>query len=262
MAMSAAEQRAQARAWARVARAIAACQTTTGPDVIAADVRAANRELFDAIAFAVTEARLPLPDVVDAYSAGAPQLDLHEACDDIEAYLTRIATVQASAISAAFERTERALPDWRRQLALRIAAHDLALAAQRALGGHDDRIDTARQAVADILDRARAANASERELDAFIATLRIEHCDVASVIAAAAWLAHERGRLAQQRAVTLPSVPWATTEEIAHDRGIPIAIAQALVDDALQRGLLRELPGRGVIATHAGQQHARDASAP
>ena len=41
----------------------------------------------------------------------------------------------------------RALPDWRRQLALRIAAHDLALAAHRALGDQDERIDLTRRAV-------------------------------------------------------------------------------------------------------------------
>lgn len=56
---------------------------------------------------------------------------------------------------------------------LLIAAHDLALAA-RALGAQDKRIEQARGVVADVLDGARGADASEDELDAFIRQLRAQ----------------------------------------------------------------------------------------
>jgi hypothetical protein len=97
-------------------------------------------------------------------------------------------------------RASNALPDWRRRLGLQIAAHDLALAAQRALGDQDDRIEQTRLAVADVLDGARAPDASEDELDAFIHQLRIDQCVLVSLITAAAWLAAERARLAQRAA--------------------------------------------------------------
>jgi hypothetical protein len=122
---------------------------------------AANRELFDAIEYAATEGRLDLRDLVDAYTAGAPYLDCSDAWDAVVDYLERISNVQASGIWQAHARVERALPDWRRRLALRIAAHDLALAAHRALGGQDERIEQTRLAVADVLDGARAADAGD-----------------------------------------------------------------------------------------------------
>lgn len=131
--MSAPDRRTQARAWARVARAAAHAHD---PEQSGAE---ANRELFDAIQDAATDTRLDLRDIVDAYAAGARELDVHEAFDDVEDYLRRISTVQHHELDTAFERAERALPDWRRQLALRIAAHDSALATHRALGGQDDR---------------------------------------------------------------------------------------------------------------------------
>jgi hypothetical protein len=175
-------------------------------------------------------------------------------------YLERISNVQANAIWQAHARVQRALPDWRRRLALRIAAHDLALAAHRALGGQDERIEQTRLAVADALDGARAADASEDELDAFIKQLRAEQCDLVSVIAAAAWLAAERARLAQKRAITLPAAPWATTAEIADDRAAPLELVTPLVDDALDRGLLA-LHARGVVVTSAGNEHLLRAAA-
>ena len=52
---------------------------------------AANRELFDALEFAATEGRLALDELVDAYMAGAPDLGLSEAWEDVEAYLQRMA---------------------------------------------------------------------------------------------------------------------------------------------------------------------------
>ena len=119
--------------------------------------------LFDAIEYAATEARLGMRDLVDAYIAGAPQLDVHEAWDDVEDYLQRIADVHVSKLGSQFTRIDRALPDWHHRLAMRIAAHVLALAAHRALGEQDDRIDLARRAVLEVLDGARAADVSEDE---------------------------------------------------------------------------------------------------
>jgi len=51
--------------------------------------------------------------------------------------------------------------------AVRVAAHELALAAHRALGGQDERIDLARRAVLEVLDGARTADVTEGELDAY-----------------------------------------------------------------------------------------------
>lgn len=116
-------------------------------------------------------------------------------------------------------------------------------------------------AVADVLDGARAADASEEELDAFIQQLRVEQCDFVSVITAAAWLAAERARLAHQRGLTLPTPAWATTEEIADDRGAPLSIVAELVQDALSRGLLARQE-RGVVVTPAGHEYAVRGAAP
>jgi hypothetical protein len=188
-------------------------------------------------------------------AAGARELDLSDAFNDVEGYLQRIADVQQLTVSTSFARAERALPDWRRQLALRIAAHDGALSAHRALGGQEERIDQARLAVAEVLDGAGGADANDEEIDAFIHQLRIEQCDLVSVLSTAAWLTAERARLAHQRAITLPGLAWATAQEIADDRSVPLDIVEGLVDDALDRGLLAAPTPRGLVMTAAGREH-------
>ncbi|MEJ7784648.1 MAG: hypothetical protein WKF96_07580, partial [Solirubrobacteraceae bacterium] len=80
-----ADHRLNARAWARVARAAAHAHAPESRGV------EASRELFDALQFAATAARMDLRELVDAYLAGAPQLDVHEAWTDVEDYLERIA---------------------------------------------------------------------------------------------------------------------------------------------------------------------------
>ena len=240
------QYRMQAHAWARLARAAAAAERPRAPVE-------ANRELFDAIEYAATEARLDVRELADAYAAGAPKLDFIDAWESVEDYLERISRVQEGGIGRAHARVERARPDWRRRLGLRIAAHDLALAAHRVLGGQDERIEQTRLAVADVLEGARAADASQEELDAFIQQLRVEQCDLVSVISTAAWIAAERARLAQRRGLTLPAPSWATTAEIADDRGAPLDIVAALVEDALNDGLLA-LHERGVVVTAAGHE--------
>lgn len=243
----------QARAWARVARARAHVDSAAGA--------AANRELFDALQFAATDARLALDELVDAYIAGAPDLDLSEAWEDVEDYLQRIAAAHEYDLDRAFARIERELPDWRRRLGLRIAAHDLAIAAQQVFGDQDERIDLARRAVADVLEGARAADASEQELDAFIAQLRVEQCDLLAAIAAAAWIAAEREGLATSRSVALPAPAWATANEGAEHRGVPIDVVEPLLEDALQRGLLLGQQ-RGVAITAAGHEYLAQATRP
>lgn len=238
----------QARGWARVARASSgAYRDSPGPR--------ANAALFDAIEYAATEARLGMGDLVDAYLVGAPQLDMHEAWEDVEGFLERIARVHAGTLDGAFARIDRALPDWRRRLALRIAAHDLALAAQRAFGDQDERIDITRRAVADVLEGACAADVTEGELDAYIAALRVEQCDLGQVIVTAAWIAGERARLAQRRGNALPRPAWAAVAEIAEDRGVAIEIVAALIDDAVHRGLLAGDGGGGVTVTPTGHEY-------
>jgi hypothetical protein len=243
----------QARAWARVARGRAHVDRTAGA--------AANRELFDALEYAATEARLALDELVDAYIAGAPDLKLSEAWEDVEDYLQRIAAAHEHDLDRAFARIERALPDWRRRLGLRIAAHDLALAAHHVAGDQDERIDLARRAVAEVLEGARAAGATERELDAHIAELRVEQCDLLAAIAAAAWIASERARLATTRSAALPALAWATPSEVAEHRGVPVDVVEPLLEDALQRGLLHGHE-RGVAITAAGHEYLSEATRP
>ena len=118
-------RRMQAMGWVRVARASAGVYG-------AAPAAGANAALFDAIEYAATEARLGMGDLVDAYIAGAPHLDMHEAWDHVEDYLGRIAHMHEGTLRRELARIDRALPDWRQRLAMRIAVHDLALAAHRA----------------------------------------------------------------------------------------------------------------------------------
>jgi len=131
----------------------------------------------------------------------------------------------------------------------RLTAHDLALAAYRMLGDQDEQIERARLAVVQILDAAAAAGAGQDELDAFMRQLHTDQCDVVSVIAAASWVAGERRRTFGS---ALPEPAWATVDEIARDRGAPLDVVQARVDDALTRGLL-QAGARGVSVTPAGR---------
>ena len=239
------DRRLNARGWACVARAAARADA---PASRGAD---ANRELFNAIEFAATVARLDLRELVDAYLAGVPQLDVHEAWAEIEGYLERVADVQGLELHRVV-----ALPEWRERLAVRIAAHDLALAAHRMLGDQGEQIERARLAVVEVLDGAAAAGASQDELDTFMRQLRTEQCDVVSVVAAAAWVGTERARAFGK---ALPAPAWATPDEIARDRGAPGDVVQARVDDALARGLLRSEP-RGLTVTPAGHDHIAQAA--
>jgi len=161
-----ADLRFNARAWARVARAAAYAHA---PSSRSAE---ANRELFDALEFAATVARLDLRELVDAYLAGVPDLDVHEAWTEVEDYLERIADLQGLQLHRVV-----ALPEWRERLAVRIAAHDLALAAHRMLGDQAEQIERTRLAVVEVLDGAAAAGTSQDELDAFLLELRNEQCD-------------------------------------------------------------------------------------
>lgn len=231
--------RLHAQAWARVAGA--AADAHAGARGVGA-----KRVLFDAIEFAATEARLDLAELVDAYLAGARELDVSEAWAQVEDFLARIARLQGDQLHRVV-----ALPEWRDRLAVRIAAHDLVLAAHRMLGDQDEQIEQARLAVVEVLDAAAAAGATQDELDAFVRQLRTDQCDVASVVSAARWVVRERARTFGR---TLPEAAWATVEEIARDIGAPGNVVQALVDDALDRGLLR--PGaRGLTITPAGLEH-------
>lgn len=234
------DRRSQARAWARVARAAAHAYDVAGSAVTA------NRELFDAIEFAATDARLELLDLVDAYAAGARGLALRS-------------VRRRRGLPAPHRRRPTARPvrhvRARRARAARLAPP--AGAATRHRAGRaprarrpEDRIEQARLAVADILDGAGAAD--DQEIDTFIRQLRIEQCDLLSVLTAAAWLAAQRARLARQRDITLPGPAWATPQEIADDRGAPLDLVEQLVDDALRQGLLTAPTPRHVVLTPAG----------
>lgn len=89
-------------AWERVARARARVDSAGGA--------AANRELFDAIEYAATGARLTLDELVDAYMAGAPDLHLGAVWEDVEDYLKLIAAAHKHDLDSAFARIERACP--------------------------------------------------------------------------------------------------------------------------------------------------------
>ena len=88
--------------------------------------------------------------------------------------------------------------------------------------------------------------------------LRTAQCDVAAVVAAAAWVAGERER----HFAALPAPAWATLEEIAADRGVPVTLVDELVDQALRRDLLAAESGRGVSVTAAGHEHTAQAMRP
>lgn len=242
------------RAWARVASAAAQAHTHPRAE--------ANRELFDALEFAATEARLDLRDLVDAYAAGARDLDDNEVWTDVEDYLERIAGVHASRVADTLARTKPPLPDWRRRLEFAIAAREIAVAAHRAFGGQDDRLELLRGVVVDVLNRAGAGGVTEDELDAFIRTRCRERCDLVSVITSTAWIAAERVRLAERRGMTLPGLSWATVDEIARDRGVALDVVSPLVDDALQRDLLTARPGRGVAVTPVGLSYLEETTHP
>jgi hypothetical protein len=131
------------------------------------------------------------------------------------------------------------------------------IASNKLRGCDDDRL----LAVVDVLEGARAADASEDELDAFIARLRVEQCDLVAVIAAAAWIAAERARLATSRSIALPASAWATPSEVAEHRGVPVDVVKPLFEDALQRGLLLG-HDRGIAVTAAGHDHLAQATRP
>ena len=57
----------------------------------------------------------------------------------------------------------------------------------------------------------------------------------------------------------LPEPAWATVDEIAADRGAPVDVVQARVDDALARGLL-QASVRGLVVTPAGRRHTERAA--
>ncbi|MEJ7785995.1 MAG: hypothetical protein WKF96_14410 [Solirubrobacteraceae bacterium] len=88
--------------------------------------------------------------------------------------------------------------------------------------------------------------------------LRTDQCDVVSVVAAASWVAGERRR---RFGSALPQPAWATVDEIAADRGAPLDVVQARVDDALQCGLLQTC-GRGLVVTPDGERHTERAAGP
>lgn len=240
-----ADNRLNAQAWARVASTAADVYGARGTEP------GVNAALFDAIEFAATVAKLDLAELVDAYLAGAPHLDVSAAWKDVEDLLRRVTSVQELELHRVV-----ALPEWRERLAVRIAAHDIALAAHRMLGDQGEQIERARLAVVEVLDGAAAAGASQDELDTFMRQLRTEQCDVVSVVAAAAWLATERARAF---GMALPAPAWATPDEIAQDCGAPGEVVQARVDDALARGLLRSEP-RGLTVTPTGHDHIAQAA--
>ena len=130
--------------------------------------------------------------------------------------------MQARALNRVVE-----LPDWRERVAVRIAAHDLALSAHRIFGGQDRNIERARLAIVEILDGAAAAGETQDELDAFVRRLRCEQCDLAGVIAAAAWITAQRDR---RHGAALPAPAWATSAEIAQDRGVPVDVVDSAAD--------------------------------
>ena len=64
-------------------------------------------------------------------SPAPPNSSLSEAWEEIEEKLSHIAEIHELDLKQTFDDLAHALPDWRRRLALRVAAHDLALAGQR-----------------------------------------------------------------------------------------------------------------------------------
>lgn len=214
-----------------------------------------ERELQAAVAAAATHARMGWREMLGAYLAGAPGLDVSEARERLEDYLEVAARNDVIDVNQHHRDAPHTLPDWPRRLARLVAEHDQALAAHGPEGAEDER-----RAVASFLDAAAAAGVSQQLLDLCLRWQRIADCDLRSVLAAAAAIADERARLAVRRGQTLPDEPWATDDEIARHRGVARDVARELVDHAVSRGLLQRVPDRGVTITVAGRAYISPAA--
>ncbi len=83
--------------------------------------------------------------------------------------------------------------------------------------------------------------------------------DLVGVLVSAASLAAEHAGEQRDGPATLAG---ATSGEIALDRDLPVVSVQALLDEALRRGLLERAPGGGVIVTQDGLQCTRRVEKP
>lgn len=157
--MGASEDTLGEQARARVARAaarVAGCDDD--PE------REAQRELYDAVAFAATEARLDLRELIDAYGQGVPEVTFSDAWDAVEDCMDEVAFLSWYRVAAACQDAARVAPDWRGRLRLAIAAHNLALVVYRARGLHYDRVEQMRLQLAAVLTETTAAGVDREDL--------------------------------------------------------------------------------------------------
>jgi hypothetical protein len=171
--MDASKDMLQEQTRARVARAaarVAGCDDD--PE------REAQRELRDAVAFAATEARLDLRELIDAYGEGAPQVAFNDAWDAVEDCMDEVAFLSWDRVGAACQDTARVLPDWRGRLRLAIAAHNLALVAYRARGVQYDRVEQMRLQLAAVLIEPVAGGVDREDVLTTICVLQTQEFTV------------------------------------------------------------------------------------
>ncbi len=247
-------------AWARVARAAAAAYSDPAGGH--------NAHLREAVGHAVTEARLGLGDVAAALKAGYPALEDDEAVREAEALLDGVALASQPA-SVEGRLDALLLADWRGHLRARIALHDLTQAGHRLAGGQEAAMERARYEVLQVIDTARAAGIPEATIDAEIAALRAETCDLEAVMAAAAYLCAERARMAGGRGMTLPTPAWTSIDEIARERGTTNSVVTPVLARAEDLGLIERVqpppgdwPAWTVTLTAQGHDHVTHETSP
>lgn len=240
-------------AWAHVARA--AGRAYSDP------AGGHNAHLREAVGHAVTEVRLGLGDIAAALKAGHPALEDEEAVREAEALLEGVA-IASQPTSVEGRLDALVLDDWRGHLRARIALHDLTQAGHRLAGGQEAAMERARYEVLQVVDTARAAGIPEVALDAEIASLRAETCDLEAVMSAAAYLCRERARTAARRGMPLPGPPWTSVGEIARERGTTNDVVTPLLEHAEGLGLLQRVhpptgdwPAWTVTPTAEGWDH-------
>jgi hypothetical protein len=252
--MGASEDRLGEQARARVARAaarVAGCDDD--PE------REAQRELYDAVAFAATEARLDLRELIDAYGQGVPEVAFSDAWDAVEDCMDEVAFLSWYRVAAACQDAARVAPDWRGRLRLAIVAHNLALVVYRARGFHYDRVEQMRLQLAAVLTETTAAGVDREDLLKTICVLQTQECTVLHVLAAAAWFGALR---VSRRRNPFGRRWWATPLEIARDRVVPLPVVRALIDDAHRRGFVSTGRHGRVSVTPAGHAYLKRTARP
>lgn len=136
---------------------------------------------------------------------------------------------------------------WRRRLRARVSRHDLAQAIERFAVDADValRTENARGAVLEAIDEARAAGASDAEIDAELAAYRVEEFDLEAFIADVTMIV--RSRELRHSAF---GRGWATLSEVARRAGVDKTLARDRYTEALRLGLVHDIDPPAAADVH------------